>query len=378
MTIRNRLTIWYAGVMLSSLVLMAGVMYYELIYERRADLAAGRPRDPVPEEMSEVMIYYGVPTALATILGGWLFLRKLMTPLDQLTRAAERIHTENLQDPLPRTGNGDEVDRLTEVLNATNRRLSDSFVRIREFTLHASHELKTPLTVIRSELESVLHEETTPALSRERVASLLDEVERLTQIVDSLTFLTKADAGQLTLQRTQVALDRLMHDALEDAQALAHGKSIQVRMLKCDPATVMGDRRRLRQLLLILTDNAIKYNQPDGWVTLALNCADGMATVTIENAGPGMLPAAIERVFDRFYRGDTSHNGEVDGCGLGLTIGRWVARAHGGELVLKSRPNQSTTAIISLPCTNELQMRQNGPESTTEKPRRVDAGLAIG
>jgi len=351
-TIRSRLTIWYASVLLASILLMAGVMYYELVYERQAAASKGLPKEAMEGEVAEVIFFYGVPTALATIAGGWWLLRKALAPLDRLTRAAERIHDDNLREPLPRTGNGDEVDRLSEVLNATTRRLDDSFTRIREFTLRASHELKTPLTVIRNELETALNEDTLSARERERTVSLLDEMERLTHIVDSLTFLTKADGGLLKLNKTPLALDDLLRDACEDAQALAQPQQVEVCLAECPHAEVVGDRRRLRQLLLILADNAVKYNHPQGRVTLRLRVENSTARLSVSNTGPGIQPAAIDRVFDRFFRGDASHNNEVDGCGLGLTIARWIVQTHGGVIRIESEPNRLTTVEVLLPASS--------------------------
>ncbi|MGC3958247.1 MAG: HAMP domain-containing protein [Verrucomicrobiota bacterium] len=156
MTIRTRLTLWYSGVLLTSLILMVGVIYYEFVIERAQHKAEGKPPDTVRHEIFEVVLYYGVPTGVLTIIGGWLLLRKALTPLHQLAAAAEQLQLHNLRQELPCTGNGDEVDRLTKTLNAANARLLDSFNRIGEFTLHASHELKTPLTILHGEIEAAL------------------------------------------------------------------------------------------------------------------------------------------------------------------------------------------------------------------------------
>jgi signal transduction histidine kinase len=349
MTIRSRITVWYGGVLCASILLMAAVMYFELVYERRINDAAGNPREPVQEEIAEVIFFYGVPTALATVVGGWLLLRRALAPLDKLTEAAERIRADTLLDPLPRTGNGDEVDRLSEVLNATTWRLDESFQRVREFTLHASHELKTPLTVIRSELETALADGEQTERQRERTSSLLEEIDRLTHIVDSLTFLTKADAGQLKMKKSPVALDELLRESVEDIQALAHPERINVQLKGCRRANVLGDRQRLRQLLLILADNATKYNQPEGRVDLTLGVEGDRARLAIANTGAAVSPEVLDRVFERFYRGDASHSGEIDGCGLGLSIARWIVNSHDGEITITSDANGLTTVLVELP-----------------------------
>ena len=234
-------------------------------------------------------------------------MRRALAPLEALTQAVERIHERNLHGRLPRTGNGDEVDRLTEVFNAMTARLDQSFERIREFTLHASHELKTPLTVMQGELETAWREETLDDAQRERLLSQLDEVQRLAKIVDGLSLLTKADAGQISLGLEPVRMLDIVREAVEDAQHLAQGQKVQVGLGASEDVIVRGDRHRLRQLLLNLTDNAIKYNRADGSVTVSLRRVGASAELVVANTGPGIPRELQSRVFDRFFRADPSH-----------------------------------------------------------------------
>lgn len=351
MTIRTRLTCWYACVLLASLVLMVSVIYYEFVVERAARKAAGKPPDTAEHEILEVVMYYGLPTGLLTIFGGWWLLRKALSPLNQLAAAAESLQLHNLRQELPRTGNGDEVDRLSKNLNATNARLHDAFHRIREFTLHASHELKTPLAVLHGEIEAALTDPANTPTQKEMFASQLDEVQRLSKIVEGLTLLAKADSGQVTLAQDGVRFDELVRDSLADAEILGLAQRITTTMPRCDAVTVRGDRHRLRQLLLNLTDNAIKYNQPDGLVELNLVRLPTQAVLTISNTGKGIPPTILPRVFDRFYRGDESHSSEIEGCGLGLSIVEWIVKAHHGSIQITSPPEQTTTVTVSLPLT---------------------------
>jgi signal transduction histidine kinase len=235
------------------------------------------------------------------------------------------------------------------VFNDMTARLDDSFQRIRDFTLHASHELKTPLTVLHGELEAALQDPALPPAHRERCQTQLDEVQRLAAIADGLTLLTKADAGQVPLARKPVPLDELVRDALDDALILARPHGVRVELGTCDAVVVAGDRHRLRQLLLNLTDNAIKYNERDGRVTLALHRAGDAAELTVANTGPGIPPDKIGRVFDRFFRVDDSHNNAVEGCGLGMSIVHWIVTAHGGTIRLRSLPEPLTTVTVRLP-----------------------------
>jgi signal transduction histidine kinase len=267
----------------------------------------------------------------------------------KLTQAVEKIHAGNLSARLPHSGNGDELDRLTDVFNTMTARLDHSFQHIREFTLHASHELKTPLTILRGELENALHEPLATAAQKERLAGQIDEIERLAKIVDGLTLLTKADAGQIMLKSEAVRLDELVRECVGDTRILAQAQEIQVGLEPCDEVTVAGDRHRLRQLLLTLADNAVKYNQPQGRVDFSLQGEAIWAVLKITNSGPG-LPADLQpRVFERFFRGEASHDSATDGCGLGLSIAQWIVNAHGGQIGFVSGPNTPTTVTVKLP-----------------------------
>jgi signal transduction histidine kinase len=174
---------------------------------------------------------------------------------------------------------------------------------IREFTLHASHELKTPLTVLCGEIETALRDESLPQAERERLLSQLDEVRRLSKIVDGLTLLAKADAGQIALKLESLHLDELVRDNFADAQILAEPHGILVELTDCEKISMRGDRHRLRQLLLNLADNAVKYNQPQGRVAMSLRRAENFAEIKITNTGVGILagnPAArVRPVFSR-------------------------------------------------------------------------------
>ncbi len=354
MTIRTRLTFWFVTVLLLSLFTMGSFSYYGLVVEPRnkAHLSPDNPEakvDPPGEELLEALAWSGIPALVLGLGAGWWLMRRALAPVATLTQAAERVNEHHLNETLPRSGNGDELDRLTEVFNRMTERLNFSFKRIREFTLHASHELKTPLTVMHGELETALQNESVSPQQRARLESQLDEVQRLSRIVDGLTLLTKADSGQISLAREPVRLDELVREACLDAQSLARPRDISVSLRNCEQAAILGDRHRLRQLLLNLTDNAIKYNQPRGKVTVSLGRLDGKAELSIANTGPGIAPEMLPRIFDPFFRGDSSHSQTIEGCGLGLSIARWIATAHGGAIEIRSRPGEITTALVRLP-----------------------------
>jgi signal transduction histidine kinase len=290
MTITRRLGIGFA-IMASVWVLLLIWLGYLEFVDEPAEFAARGLTDvhkDTAAEASTVLFLAAIPVILGL---GWWWTSRALAPLRTLTRAAEQIESNNLRLSLPRSMNDDEVDTLAGVFASMTARLDASFRQIREFTLHASHELKTPLTVMRAELETVLRENRTSSPTQtEWVESLLDEVQRLAKIVDSLTLLTKADAGLVTLEREPVRVGELVQEAFEDALILAQPQHVRVTLDECAVAPVIGDRHRLRQLLLILADNAVKYNRPDGEIHLSLRERDGSAEFLITNDGYGISP----------------------------------------------------------------------------------------
>ena len=351
MTIRTRLSLWFAGVLFVSLLTMSGLAYYEFVVEQRQP-RSGAPGAEAPEvqgpaDALTLALWCGVPAAALGLAGGWWLTTRALRPVAALTDAAARINSRRLAEQLPRTGNDDELDRLTDVFNAMTARLSDAFQRMREFTLHASHELKTPLTALHAELETALADAELSAAQRERVWSELDEVQRLTKIVDGLTLLTQADVGQLVLRREPVQLEEIVRDAAEDARNLGQSREVSVTVGPLEPLLVLGDRHRLRQLVLILVDNAVKYNHAGGDIAIALRGADQVAELTIANTGQRIRPGDEGRVFDPFFRGDVSHSHAVDGCGLGLSIARSIVDAHGGDIGIDSASVTTVTVRLA-------------------------------
>jgi len=342
------MTLWYCGVLLLSTLLIAVLSWDELREQE------DRPPKPSKgmEELAGIVLWVGLPAIVLSLIGGWWLMRKALAPVALLTEAARTVNESNLNQQLPRTHNRDELDQLAEVLNGMTARLNGAFTRIREFTLHASHELKTPITVLCGETEIELREESLDAEHRERAASRLEELRRLARIVDGLTLLAKADAGLISLPRNLLRFDELVSDSFADAQILAEASGLEVRLATCEQTSVQGDRHRLRQLLLNLLDNAIKYNQPGGFVTVGLRKVDKTAELTISNTGPGIAPEVLPRVFDRFYRGDAAHGGQTEGSGLGLSIAQWIVSAHKGSIAIESAPSQLTTVRVRLPLTN--------------------------
>ena len=350
MKIRAKLNLWYSTVLFLALLMMGGWSYHEFIYEKL---------HPDPEEMEEEESDLGeltvmltgtlLPSLLFGFIGGWWLTRKALAPVVALKEAAKKTHEGSLNQKLPLSGSGDEFDQLTEVFNEMTSRLDNSFQKIREFTLHASHELKTPLTILHGEMETALMEEQLSPNQKERLASQIDEIQRLAKIVDGLTLLTKADSGHVQLNLKDVPLDEIVREAYDDAEVLSRPEGINVKLEDCFKTVINGNRDRLRQMLLNLLDNAIKYNHAKGIVKISLKHSNSSAELEITNTGPVIPAEALPRIFDRFYRGDPSHNSTTEGNGLGLSIVQWIVSAHKGNIVVTSDTNQGTKVLVTLP-----------------------------
>jgi signal transduction histidine kinase len=295
------------------------------------------------------MIRFTLPPMILGLFIGQCMTKRALHPLAQVATAAARLTEQTLGERLPVTKCDAEIARLVEVFNAMAARLETSFSQVREFSLHASHELKTPLSILRCSIENSLHDTNNiqPAM-REELASQLHEIERLARMVDDLGTLTKADAGQLALAREPLDFGELVHEMADDAEQLARPTSIRVTLEACEPVQILGDRHRLRQLLLNLADNAIKHNHSNGSVTISLNREADQVRLTVSNTGAGLSTELKDRVFERFYRGNANVS-NIEGCGLGLSIAEWIVTAHSGKIQFHSAQDQLTTVTVLLP-----------------------------
>ncbi|WP_395752269.1 sensor histidine kinase [Prosthecobacter sp.] len=352
MTLRRRILFYYAATLSVSLVIVAFWSWFEFTEQKevalRGGVEAASKHNPLVETV-EIILLGGLPALLLGIIGGSLLMRRALRPIEELTEVLEKTTTSNLAEPVARSGNGDEIDRMSAVFNGMKERLGASFTQTREFTLHASHELKTPLTILHGTLEQMMADSGTPAAHRERIASMLEEVQRLSGIVGQLAFLAKADAGLLETAHGPVALHELVRDLVEDVTLLSAAQNISITLDECQPVQVSGDRMRLRQLLLILGDNAVKHNHKNGSIAMAVRRDEDQAVFLITNTGPVLPPELRSRVFERFLRGDPSHSSTVEGSGLGLSIAESIARSHHGTLIFEVLEDGRTRLTLRLP-----------------------------
>jgi heavy metal sensor kinase len=283
--------------------------------------------------------------------GGWLLAHRVLAPVDQMTTAAQRIGAERLAERLEETGTGDELDRLATTLNAMLSRLDDAFRQIRQFSADASHELQTPLTILKGELEVALRSPRSPEAYQHILESALEEIDRIAVLVDGLMLLARADAGVLRMDHQPVELHQLIHEVYGHTKVLADTQSVTLSLGTLEPVVIQGDYERLRRLLLNLIDNGIKYTPAGGQVTLALRRCDKWVLLDVTDTGIGLFPAEQDRIFQRFYRTDSARNQGASGSGLGLCIAYSIATAHGGTIDLESTPGQGSTFTVRLPLT---------------------------
>ncbi len=303
--------------------------------------------------LSELLIFYALSFPVVIVVvgaGGFWLARKALYPVQKIADAAERITAERLGESLPDEGTDDEIGRLTRVLNQMFARLHTSFEQMSRFSADASHELKTPLTIIRGELEAILRgPELTPQLE-ETILDVLDETSRLVTITEGLLLLSQADAGKLNIPMETLSLSAKLRDLTEDIEILSTPRSIRVETDYAVGVQVQGNAHFLRRLLLNLFDNAIKYNHPHGQIRTRLERRGTQAIFTISNTGPGIPASESELIFQRFHRADSSRDRSTGGQGLGLSLSREIARAHDGDIRLISTEHGWTAFELTLPC----------------------------
>ena len=318
--------------------------------------APTRDLDTAPQRIFASMLLVSPLILLFSVGVGYLLSARALRPLGSMVDELEAITDgRSLHRRLPAPAHSaDEMDRLAHTLNAMLARLETSFAALRRFIADASHELKTPLTVMRVGVEHSLTDARTAPESIAALDETLQEVRRMTELVDTLLTLARVDEGRMDLHTEPVELSALLGEVYETAQMLGEEAGVEVSAeIAPAPVVVQADPARLRQLALNLLSNAVKYTPAGGHVWLTLTARDEAATISVRDTGIGIAPGDVDRVFDRFWRADAarSRTGERPGFGLGLSICRWIAEAHGGSIAVTSRPGRGSTFTVTLPRT---------------------------
>ena len=286
---------------------------------------------------------------LASAAGYWTS-RRALAPVDQITHAAQRFSTRNLSSRILVPKSGDELQRLSETLNAMLGRVENAVNQITEFTADASHELRTPVTVMRTRTELALRHPRSPDEYRETLEHLHSELVQTSELIDKLMLLARADAGANLLRFSSVDLAGVVRQVLSQTAPLAEAKGLEIEAQVGDrPIWVEADKELLQRLFTILIDNAVKYTPAPGRIVVELGSETGAAMAVVRDTGIGIAAADLPRVFERFYRSDKARSRETGGAGLGLSIARWIAEAHHGSLQAESISGSGAAFTLTLP-----------------------------
>jgi heavy metal sensor kinase len=292
----------------------------------------------------------GLPVVIAVaIAGGYLMTQRALKPVDDITRSARRITSHNLSERLPTLNTGDEIERLSVSLNDMIMRLDESFQHLSRFSADASHELRTPLTILHGELEAIVQQPGLEPEVREAIGSALEETKGLAKIVESLLAISRLDTGEVWMERERLDLAELTTTTAEQMRLLAEDRHIA---LICDTdrwVEVEGNRARLKQVVVNLLDNAIKYTPENGSVNVHVSATNGRAVLEIEDNGVGIPGEALPHVFERFYRVDKARSRQMGGTGLGLSIVKSICSAHGGQVTVDSTEGKGSHFRVELP-----------------------------
>lgn len=343
-------------------------------------LQVARSLDNLENTMSRLrqvlVISIGVSLSVAAVLGS-IVARRAFRPIDRMTRTARRIGVSgNLSERVSHRNQQDELGRLAATFNEMLDRLQDAYTRQdealsaqRRFVADASHELRTPLTTIRGNLDLLTHFPDLPLEDRgEALSDALSESQRMSRLVDDLLFLARADAGQ-KLVKTPQDVAPIVRDVVRQARRLSQGQTIEVEVI--DGVMVLGSADHIRQLLLILIDNALKYTPPTGTIRVSMRVMGDppVLGIAVADTGPGIDSEKLPHIFDRFYRADVSRNGS--GAGLGLAIAKWLTEQHGGAIEAASEQGRGSIFTVWLPA-----LSQDEQDSMQEPAQRPIAAVA--
>ncbi len=342
------------GVFERKVELSSGSLLIGAVASRHHVVEVGISTARTEETLRQVLslLAVGLPLGvLIAVSGGFVLVRRALNPVNHIARKAEDISQHNLSERLPVVHSGDELEHLSISLNKMIARLEDAIQTSKQFVADASHELRTPLTVLRGELESLAQDVQLRSQTRESLGSLLEEVDRLSEVVESLLALSKLDAGEAIAERVRFDLGELVSTTAEQMSLLAEDKQIRV---ECDAAPsvfVEGDRSRMKQVVVNLLDNAIKYTPNGGHILLRIASESDNAVLEVVDNGIGIPAEALPHMFKRFFRVDDSRSRsrEQGGAGLGLSIVKSICTAQGAEVDVMSRPGGGSCFRIRQP-----------------------------
>ena len=303
----------------------------------------------VPDRMLRVYFLVLPVVLLALIIPGWIAAGGALQPVEEVAAAAQTVSAGNLGLRIPLKGSGDELDALIETFNGMLERLEQNFQQIRQFSIDASHELRTPITSIRGQLEVALFSAGTKEEYRDAIVTAMQDVERLGQIVKSLLNLAQAESGQIVLNPTPISLPEFLAEQVSQYRIAADEKHIGISLHSPTECAALVDRPAFGRMVACLLSNAVQYTQDGGHVEVTLERGAKGIRLRVADNGPGIPAVHLPRVFDRFYRIREGERGGSQGAGLGLAYAAWAARAHGGSIEAHSEPGHGAEFIVTLP-----------------------------
>lgn len=291
-----------------------------------------------------LVFFIGIPLASAV---GWFIARQAVHGINEVSRAAADIKKGDFGRRVAIQGQRDEVQGLANTFNAMAERINELITEMREMTDNITHDLRSPLARIRAISESALSGEGSVNDYKNAASSTLEECDRLIQMINTALDVAEVEAGTSRLIMKNVDMTELVRDALELYEPIAENNQIELSATISENCKIIGIKQNLQRMLMNLLDNALKYTPPEGKVLVSLDCTKDMVIIAVSDTGIGIPPIEQQRIFDRFYRCDQSRS--LEGCGMGLSFARAVARAHDGDIQLKSEANIKTTFTVNLP-----------------------------
>jgi heavy metal sensor kinase len=315
-------------------------------------LQVGLPLKAMDDALSRYrdLLMWRVPIALVVaVAASWWLSKFALLPLTRVAGAVNTIDVRTLERRLPVRGAGDELDRVVEAFNATLGRLEVAVGHMRQFSAAMAHELRTPLAALRGEIDLAWHAPTASPEQRDRFGSQLEEIDRLTRLIDRILTLARAESGQIRMTRAPVDLSELALRLVDQIEPIAAAKSIELGCEAKAGVMVEGDAGWLERLVLNLLDNAVKFTREQGRVKVRVREDGNVARIEVEDTGVGLSPEDTQRVFERFFRADEARSSTTEGAGLGLSLVQWIAEQHRGDISVRSRLGEGSTFTVTLP-----------------------------
>jgi heavy metal sensor kinase len=323
-----------------------------------AIVQVGQQLDAASEVLKELLIIFAVCIPLSLLVvggGGWFLAGRALRPMDDIARNAEKIDDKHLDTRLEIVNPNDEIGRLTTAFNRTLDRLQQAFTRTKRFSVDVSHELRTPLTILKGETEVGMKWAKEPEEFREILTNNLEEINRMTGIIEFLLEISRIEEGRHSLMFETVDLVEVLAELTDSLQPQAEARDLQMQLVPAPEILINGDRQRLRQLFYQLIHNALQFTPAGGAITLSVQIVGPQVLATVQDTGGGIPKDDIPCIFDRFYRVDKARNRAHGGSGLGLALVKTLVDAHGGSVSVTSTLGLGSSFMVSFPRASQTE-----------------------